>query len=74
MWCASTRAPVDSAWITLTILRLRIDVHGNELVGAVPEPIYDERPNLNEILLTFNQLGNVRRVAGLIAGYGFVAF
>ena len=51
-------------------LGLRVDVHGDELVGAVAKPLHAEGPDVDVVLLAFDQLRDVRRVAGLVGRGG----
>ena len=47
-------------------LRLRVHVHGHQLVGAVPEPLDAQGPDVDVVFLTLDELGGVGRVAGLV--------
>jgi hypothetical protein len=47
-------------------LGLRVDVDGHQLVRPVADPVDAERPDVDVVFLSLDQLGHVRRVAGLV--------
>src|SRR5207302_7352205 len=50
--------------------RLRVGVHGHELVGAVAESLDAQGPDIDVVLLALDELGDVRRVTGFIGAGG----
>jgi hypothetical protein len=44
-----------------------VDIHGHEFVRAVTYAFHSEGPDVDVILLTVDELGNVRGVAGLVS-------